>query len=335
MAITNYTNINPSSGNQGYTGNPNQEWLNRKVQENNEATLVFKGFGDRPATIDGYATHSFYRVSKVGAEMISEVLNATTDPDSVDITIGTISVTPRQFGITGTIKDTVLKFNVMDALEKMGIQFGRAIGRHCDELVQDVLYDYATENAGRITKMVRFAGNVTQVNGFTGSNTASTQMKLSAVSRLSSLFRSRSVGTWGEKGYALIMANEVVEALRTSSSNDSITWQDIFKHTPEGQTRISRGELGMVFGVTLIENEHIKSKTGATSSVTVFPSYLIAPGAYGCLDWEMNTYYIPPSQVDSNNKLGMFGHVGVKYTFNAVVLNDENYMVYLSQAPAL
>ena len=333
--LNDFNSINPSTGNAGYTESVAQEWLNRTAIENLEETTLFSKFGKKPVAENGYATTAFWRPTKIDQDEVSDVTTSTSDPDDTNVEFGLISVAPRVFGINNTIRETVGKFNVMDVMAEHGREFGKAMGRKLDTVVQDVLWDYAVANTGRSSKIIKFAGSATSLASFTTSSTGQS-LKLTDITKGKRILNKRGARRMGDT-YVAVISEEVASAIETDgASSTSITFNDTLKHTPEGIMRIFAGYLGVYSGVSIYENNHVKERAGTGAGTpAVQASYLFGEGAYGTLYYTMNAYYNSPSNITTNNKIGMFGSVGVKSMYNAIVLDEDSYLIYVSKEAEL
>ena len=337
-----------ATGNKGYTTDPKQAWLNRQTIANLEEVLLFHLFGTMPEIKNGYLTHQFHRFKKIGQSSITETSTSGSvagasnktgvTQTEVHVTQGVISVVPRQFVIHDVIADVVEQFSIFSTIKGALVEFGHAMGRKADVLIQDTLYAAAVATGGPLTYVPSRAANgtetaITGLSDYTTTVGSKAKLTFKDVANGVRILRKDSARGFMALGdtYAVIMHTDVAYDLRIQTENNGFL--ELSKHVSETISKILKGMVGMIHGATVFETPHVQLKSnGLTGSnkVDVYPTYFIGAGAYGVLDYSIGTYVTYPNTADKDDPLGQRGTVGIKMAYNAVVLDNECFRVFVS-----
>ena len=344
--------LTPASGtNNGYTASSAQTWLRREFIQVLEENLYFYRCGTMETIRNGYLTHSFPRMDKTSEDSFTETTggggllsnNVPASGYSVGVTpgitnqpVGTISVNPRQFAIRNVIADMMTEFSVLEIVRQGIMHFANAAARRIDKETQKIIYTKLSANTDRIYFVDR-DGTVTETGiaryndaKLKGANVSKAVMTVKDIAAIVTKLKVKSAppfdATEGMTSgfYPLLVHTFVAHDIMTEAGQTGFV--NIFAQTPEEVKRIAKGYVGTVYGMSIMETPFITtylSVTGDTTSAVVYPSYAIARGLYGVLKYRFNTYFNPASRIDDSDPLAQRTQYGVKFSWNAIVLDED------------
>jgi N4-gp56 family major capsid protein len=272
--------------------------------------MQFLRFATKEDFSDGYNT---LRWTKFTDFAESAVTTGTTSTDGVTpadtaIALTTLTVSPTQYRIVVSLSDMLLKTNPLPLLQKTGERVGYVMAKKMDSVIQTAIMA-GTE--------VFYAGTG---NSARNDLEATDVLTLDHLNKAASVLSSRDVEPFDD-GYVAIMHPSAIYDLRSVTGAGS--WQDISKYSQT--SRIYSGELGMIFGVRIVQSSHVNTFTNA-SSVVVYPTLVIGRDAYGVGFVQQPQVFITPAGPSDSDPAAQRRKVAAKAAFGTVIL-EENAMV--------
>ncbi len=293
-------------------------YYNTKVVESLQPNLFFEQFGTVVVAPQGNYTSRFYVAPQIATSSVTTLTEGTA-PTGIAVTVNAIDTTPTQYGVNVELTDLVALTSVFDLINYSLTEVGKAMARKIDEVIQTVV------NAG--TNVI-YAGGKTSRSALGSGDLMDAGLILRAAQRL----RANSAPEFPGGGYALVIHPNVGFDLMSNTSAGQ--WIDVHKYAqPEN---IFKGEKGSLAGARIVESGNVQT---FSSTVTVYPSTMIAADAYRISYWlasKVNTYVLPPeSSLSVNNPLGQKGSVGAKTNIGVARTQEERIVRIESAATAL
>lgn len=361
------TGATPASGNNGYTGSAAQTELRSYFIDVLEPNLFFYRAGQMETISNGYLTRAWARMEKTDEDKVTETtggggLTATgvpttgytvgLTPADTDQPFGVITVNPRQFAIKNTVTDMMIQFSVLDHVKQGMKHFAKAMARRIDKEIQNTLYNGLTSTANSATPRTIYVDHKTggtvdsiddyEGDDYKGENLSNGIMRVTDIDEVTTYFEENSADRFGGMGvmgendtghYILIVHTKVAHRLKTEGTAVG-GFLNIFAQTPKEVQRIVNGYVGTIYGVHVMSSPFVQTKDSSADNtkVTVYPSYGIAPGLFGVLKYQFNTYYVPLSAIDTADPMAQRAIYGVKMTTNFVVLDKDCGVIVYSVA---
>lgn len=310
MSVTTRANINSS-------GQVLQTWLNRTVIENLEPELRFYDMGKKSMRKSGYNTLAWTRVRQFGVSAASAALAEGITPVEQNLQMETISMQANQYGLYVTISDLLDDTIAIDLVEQAAKELGYNMARIMDSVIQSNLATNGT--------------NVIYANNSAGPRSALTSADtfkaadLSKAKTFLTVKGSKQIG----RGYAGVFhPNTTYDLMQQSGTG---TFIDLNKYTDANANKPLAGEIGLLFGVRVIESAFIQT---FASNVTVYPAYIMGQEAYGVANLQDLQTYITPRAATDSDPLAQRRKVGCKVAFNSIIL-QQNSLVRIEGASTL
>ena len=292
-------------------GNVNTSWqllqirLNRTVLENFEPNLRFYSMGKKSAWKKGYNTLSRTKVDRKISTPASVLLTEGVTPTATNITTTTISVTANQYGEFATITDILEDSSPIQMIKESAKVLGKDMARVMDSVMQANLETNWT--------------NVIYARSATSRATlgATDLMTPTLLAKANAFLSTKSAPTMGD-AYVAVMHPNVIYDLQTGAS--AWAFLDLKKYTDANAKDIMNWEIGMLYNVRVVKSAWVQS---FTSTVTVYPTYVMWEGAYGVADLQALRTYITPRSASDSDPLAQRQKVGCKVAFNSIILQQD------------
>lgn len=221
-----------------------------------------------------------------------------------------VAVTCNQYGAYVKITDIADKDSVFDIYVEAGFELARQMSEIADQVVQNELLTngtYVTYAGGRASR---------------ATVAATDYIKNTDLAKAFTLLRAKAAPFYDGKNYVGVFHPVVVNDLRTDATVNG-GWVDTVKFSqPE---KILNGEVGMMFGIRIMETPVINSFVGGVGgTVTIFPSYVLGQKAYAVVEsMPLETIIKANTSGGSENPLNLAGSVGVKVRFGVKIVKQE------------
>lgn len=310
MSVTTRANINAS-------GQLLQTRLNREVIKNLEPELRFYDMGKKSMRKSGYNTLAWTRIKQFGVSASSAALTEGITPVEQNLQTETISMQANQYGLYVTISDLLDDTVAIDLIEQAAKELGYNMARIMDSVIQSNLATNGTN--------VIFANNSA---GPRSALTSADTYKAADLSKAKTFLTVKGAKQIG-RGYAGVFhPNTTYDLMQQSVAG---TFIDLNKYTDANANKPLAGEIGLLFGVRVIESAFIQT---FASTVTVYPAYIFGQEAYGVANLQDLQTYITPRKASDSDPLAQRIKVGVKVAFNSIIL-QQNAMVRIEGASTL
>ena len=239
-----------------------------------------------PTKTGGNKTIRFFRFSDPSISAIANLSEGTTPTsgDERDLTLSSVEATLVQYGSKIILTDVLLATELFSHLAQATKQLGEDAALHADTLCHRALVQDSSTSTGTgvATKSyARYAQNGT--NGTTFGTASTPNSSMTATDLLdgaTSLFIARAPKI--KDGYALVAHPAVIRDLQQDDD-----WLKVSSYSAPDQ--IFRGEVGKLFGVSVISSTNVQTFNTSASGVTentvatgaAYANVLLGGGAFG------------------------------------------------------
>ena len=239
-----------------------------------------------PTKTGGNKTIRFFRFGDPSISAIANLSEGTTSVsgDERDLTLSSVAATLVQYGSKIILTDVLLATELFSHLAQATKQLGEDAALHADTLCHRALVQDSSTSTGTgvATKSyARYAQNGT--NGTTFATNSTPNSAITATDLLdgaTSLFIARAPKI--KDGYALVAHPAVIRDLQQDDD-----WLKVSSYSAPDQ--IFRGEVGKLFGVSVISSTNVQTFATAaagvadvaTSNAAVYGNVLLGGGAFG------------------------------------------------------
>lgn len=292
-----------------------QTWLDRTVLENFEPNLRFYDMWEKPARPAGYNTLAWTRCNKLTVTPTNATLTEWVTPDDVAINFTTISLTANQYGMYAIISDILEDVSPVPMVANAAKVIWANMARIIDEVIQGVL---------ALGTNVIFAGSAT-----TRATIAATDLLTTTdLAKANAFLSTKAAPVFGD-GYIAVMHPNVLFDLQTGTATGAFL--DLSKYTESGRALIVNGEVGKIFNVRVVTSSYIQT---FSSTVTVYPTYVMWKGAYWVADLQGLRSYMVGDGASKSDPLAQRRYVWAKVAFNAIIL-QQDALVRIESASSL
>lgn len=292
-----------------------QTWLDRTVLENFEPNLRFYDLWEKPARPTGYNTIAWTRCNKLTITPANATLTEWVTPDDVAIKFTTISLNANQYGMYAIISDILEDVSPVPVVSHALKVIGENMARIIDQVIQWVLVNGTN---------VIYAGAATS-----RASIAATDLLTATDLAKANAFLSTKAAPVFWDGYMAVAHPNVIFDLQTGTAAGGFL--DLSKYTEAGRAQIVKGEIGKIFNVRVVSSAFIQT---FSSTVTVYPTYVMWKGAYGVADLQGLRSYMVGDGASKSDPLAQRRYVWAKVAFNAIIL-QEDALVRLESASSL
>lgn len=307
MAVTQAT-INNS-------GQVLQTYLKKRVLENFEPMLRFYEMGKKPVWQDGFKTLAFTKVDRLTRTSAQTLLTEGTTPATTAMTMTTITLNANQYGMFVTLTDILLDVAPIPLIKEAAGVVGDNMARVVDAVIQSNLELNGTNviySGGAANRAALWAGDVC----------ASIDL-----AKANAFLSTKAAPQYGD-GYVGVMHPNVIFDLQNESTTGG--YIDLNKYTRNVE-KVFRGEIGKLFNVRIVKSAYVQT---FSSTVTVYPTYVIWKGAYGVANLQSMQTYITPRKASDSDPLAQRVKVGCKIAFNSIILQQDS-LVRIESASSL
>jgi N4-gp56 family major capsid protein len=239
-----------------------------------------------PTKTGGNKTIRFFRFGDPSISAIANLSEGTTSVsgDERDLTLSSVEATLVQYGSKIILTDVLLATELFSHLAQATKQLGEDAALHADTLCHRALVQDSSTSTGTgvATKSyARYAQNGT--NGTTFATNSTPNSSITATDLLdgaTSLFIARAPKI--KDGYALVAHPAVIRDLQQDDD-----WLKVSSYSAPDQ--IFRGEVGKLFGVSVISSTNVQTFNTSASGVTentvatgaAYANVLLGGGAFG------------------------------------------------------
>ena len=239
-----------------------------------------------PTKTGGNKTIRFFRFGDPSISAIANLSEGTTSVsgDERDLTLSSVEATLVQYGSKIILTDVLLATELFSHLAQATKQLGEDAALHADTLCHRALVQDSSTSSGTgvATKSyARYAQNGT--NGTTFATNSTPNSSITATDLLdgaTSLFIARAPKI--KDGYALVAHPAVIRDLQQDDD-----WLKVSSYSAPDQ--IFRGEVGKLFGVSVISSTNVQTFNTSASGVTentvatgaAYANVLLGGGAFG------------------------------------------------------
>lgn len=292
-----------------------QTWLDRTVLENFEPNLRFYDMWEKPARPAGYNTLAWTRCNKLTVTPTNATLTEWVTPDDVAINFTTISLTANQYGMYAIISDILEDVSPVPMVANAAKVIWANMARIIDEVIQGVL---------ALGTNVIYAGAAT-----TRATIAATDLLTTTdLAKANAFLSTKAAPVFGD-GYIAVMHPNVLFDLQTGTATGAFL--DLSKYTESGRALIVNGEVGKIFNVRVVTSSYIQT---FSSTVTVYPTYVMWKGAYWVADLQGLRSYMVGDGASKSDPLAQRRYVWAKVAFNAIIL-QQDALVRIESASSL
>ena len=292
-----------------------QTWLDRTVLENFEPNLRFYDMWEKPARPAGYNTLAWTRCNKLTVTPTNATLTEWVTPDDVAINFTTISLTANQYGMYAIISDILEDVSPVPMVANAAKVIWANMARIIDEVIQGVL---------ALGTNVIYAGSAT-----TRATIAATDLLTTTdLAKANAFLSTKAAPVFGD-GYIAVMHPNVLFDLQTGTATGAFL--DLSKYTESGRAMIVNGEVGKIFNVRVVTSSYIQT---FSSTVTVYPTYVMWKGAYWVADLQGLRSYMVGDGASKSDPLAQRRYVWAKVAFNAIIL-QQDALVRIESASSL
>jgi len=239
-----------------------------------------------PTKTGGNKTIRFFRFGDPSISAIANLSEGTTavSGDERDLTLSSVEATLVQYGSKIILTDVLLATELFSHLAQATKQLGEDAALHADTLCHRALVQDSSTSTGTgvATKSyARYAQNGT--NGTTFATNSTPNSSITATDLLdgaTSLFIARAPKI--KDGYALVAHPAVIRDLQQDDD-----WLKVSSYSAPDQ--IFRGEVGKLFGVSVISSTNVQTFNTSASGVgeatnstgAAYANVLLGGGAFG------------------------------------------------------
>ena len=292
-----------------------QTWLDRTVLENFEPNLRFYDMWEKPARPAGYNTLAWTRCNKLTVTPTNATLTEWVTPDDVAINFTTISLTANQYGMYAIISDILEDVSPVPMVANAAKVIWANMARIIDEVIQGVL---------ALGTNVIFAGSATSRATIAATDLLTT----TDLAKANAFLSTKAAPVFGD-GYIAVMHPNVLFDLQTGTATGAFL--DLSKYTESGRAMIVNGEVGKIFNVRVVTSSYIQT---FSSTVTVYPTYVMWKGAYWVADLQGLRSYMVGDGASKSDPLAQRRYVWAKVAFNAIIL-QQDALVRIESASSL
>jgi N4-gp56 family major capsid protein len=266
-----------------------QTYFSKALLERALPLLQMEQFAQKtpyPTKTGGNKTIRFFRFSDPSISAIAALSEGTTPSsgDERDLTLSSVEATLVQYGSKIILTDVLLATELFSHLAQATKQLGEDAALHADTLCHRALVQDSSTSTGTgvATKSyARYAQNGT--NGTTFATNSTPNSSITATDLLdgaTSLFIARAPKI--KDGYALVAHPAVIRDLQQDDD-----WLKVSSYSAPDQ--IFRGEVGKLFGVSVISSTNVQTfatatagvANAATANAAVYGNVLLGGGAFG------------------------------------------------------
>lgn len=292
-----------------------QTWLDRTVLENFEPNLRFYDMWEKPARPAGYNTLAWTRCNKLTVTPTNATLTEWVTPDDVAINFTTISLTANQYGMYAIISDILEDVSPVPMVANAAKVIWANMARIIDEVIQwvlalgtNVIYAWAATTRATIA--------------------ATDLLTTTDLAKANAFLSTKAAPVFGD-GYIAVMHPNVLFDLQTGTATGAFL--DLSKYTESGRAMIVNGEVGKIFNVRVVTSSYIQT---FSSTVTVYPTYVMWKGAYWVADLQGLRSYMVGDGASKSDPLAQRRYVWAKVAFNAIIL-QQDALVRIESASSL
>lgn len=288
-----------------YSGSVLQTWLDRTVLENFEPELKFYDMWKKPARKSGYNTLAWTRMNKSLVTPTNATLTEWVTPNSTDLQMTTITLNATQYGLYATITDLLEDVSPIPMVQESLKVLGQNMARIIDGVIQDSLATNGTN--------VIYPGAITA-----RANIAATDLLTpTLLAKANAFLSTKAAPTFGGSYVAVMHPNTIYDVMTGSS-----TWAflDLAKYTESGRAQILKGEIWMLYNVRVVKSAYVQT---FSSTVTVYPTYVMWEGAYGVADLQSLRTYLTPATASDSDPLAQRRKAGCKVAFGTIILQQD------------
>ena len=270
---------------------------------------------EKPARPAGYNTLAWTRCNKLTVTPTNATLTEWVTPDDVAINFTTISLTANQYGMYAIISDILEDVSPVPMVANAAKVIWANMARIIDEVIQGVL---------ALGTNVIYAWAAT-----TRATIAATDLLTTTdLAKANAFLSTKAAPVFGD-GYIAVMHPNVLFDLQTGTATGAFL--DLSKYTESGRAMIVNGEVGKIFNVRVVTSSYIQT---FSSTVTVYPTYVMWKGAYGVADLQGLRSYMVGDGASKSDPLAQRRYVWAKVAFNAIIL-QQDALVRIESASSL
>ena len=266
-----------------------QTYFSKMLLERALPLLQMEQFAQKvpyPTKTGGNKTIRFFRFSDPSISAISALSEGTTPSsgDERDLTLSSVEATLVQYGSKIILTDVLLATELFSHLAQATKQLGEDAALHADTLCHRAIVQDSSTSTGTgvaLKSYARYAQNGT--NGTTFATNSTPNSSITATDLLdgaTSLFIARAPKI--KDGYALVAHPAVIRDLQQDDD-----WLKVSSYSAPDQ--IFRGEVGKLFGVSVISSTNVQTFNTSASGVTentvstgaAYANVLLGGGAFG------------------------------------------------------
>ncbi|MDQ3816109.1 MAG: N4-gp56 family major capsid protein [Acidobacteriota bacterium] len=288
------------------------EWLQRNFLENFQPNLQFLQLAERSDAPQGYNQLRWARFTPVAESSITAgtTSNDGVTPSDTAIAVTTTTVTPTQYRIVFNLADMLLETTPLDLLGETAREAGRVMAKRIDTEIQAVIA------AG--TNVIYATGSTRTGLG------AGDVLTMALINRATARMMGNDIPPVDGTYYAAVVHPYAIYDLRSSTAAGS--WLDVNKYAnPEA---VMTGEVARAYGARIVVSSHI---TTFSSTVTVYPTYVVGRGAFGAGFTQQPQVMITPAGASDSDPAAQRRKVAAKCAFGTVILN-QNALVRIESA---
>ena len=239
-----------------------------------------------PTKTGGNKTIRFFRFGDPSISAIANLSEGTTSVsgDERDLTLSSVEATLVQYGSKIILTDVLLATELFSHLAQATKQLGEDAALHADTLCHRALVQDSSTSTGTgvATKSyARYAQSGTNGTTFATSSVANSAITATdLLDGATSLFIARAPKI--KDGYALVAHPAVIRDLQQDDD-----WLKVSSYSAPDQ--IFRGEVGKLFGVSVISSTNVQTFATAaagvadvaTANAAVYGNVLLGGGAFG------------------------------------------------------
>jgi len=308
MVVVQQSNIDSS-------GSVLQTYLKKRVLENFEPMLRFYEMGKKPVWQDGFKTLAWTKVDKLTRTSAQTLLTEAVTPSETALTMTTITLNANQYGLYVTLSDILLDVAPVPLVREASWVVGENMARVVDSVIQSNLELNGSN--------VIYSGGVANRVGIGASNVC-TALDLA---KANAFLSTKAVPTYDD-AYVGVMHPNVIYDLQSATATGS--YIDLNKYT-RNVDKVFRGEIGKLFNVRIVKSAYVQT---FSSTVTVYPTYVMWKGAYGVANLQSMKTYITPRSATDSDPLAQRVKVGCKIAFNSIIL-QQDALIRIESASAL
>lgn len=256
------------------------------------------------------------------ANVSTTALTEGTNPEGLSVTTSEVTAQLAQYGQWLKLTDIAATAGIDDVVKENMSLLAENAGQTIHKVMMNTLISGATTN-------VTYAGSATGINDLTNSDVMTSTVIKKAVRTL----RAANVPTFPDGYYrGLISPYQAYDLM-----SDSL-WQDVAKYggglAASGGIDLLKGEIGRMHGVRFRETNTVLpvANTGPYNTYTAFiygpdglGAFDLKSQAVGSVDTRTNlgvsVHYVPVNMPTKDDPLGLYGILGWKTAFCAVVLD--------------